>query len=653
MGGRVSAVAEWAIRQAQSLMGGSRSTVSAQRPMPQTILPPAPQQPSMAPVQPPSQVMAVSPIAPVGGQSPAMPVQQFATWPGRRIEPRLGWFGPGNPPTPLAPKQDVAGRAYDYAAGINMQVTPRAETGMSFSMLRNLADSLDVAKLCIETRKDQMSALSYSVLPKQKTGEMMRGKSDSRCQNVEDFLRFPDRRQSWDDWLRQLLDEMFVIDAASIYVRRTFGGAPYALELIDGATVKPLLDITGRRPEAPAPAFQQVLKGSAAVDYTEDELIYAPRNKRVHKAYGCSHIEQIVMTINIAIRREVAKLTYFTEGNVPEALISTPKEWTPDMVTKFQINWDSLMKQQANKAGLKFVPGEMNFQPTRSDGMLMGPFDEWLARVICYCFSLPPTAFVQQQNRATAESAHDTALEEGLAPLMVWVKGVMDRIIQSVFGYDDLEFVWDDVKQIDPGEERDREDRESTQGLMSIDEVRAKRGQDPVGVNIPFIMGVGPAGIMFVDDLMEAKAAGLLKIQPPAPPQQFDEYGNPLPPAAPGMPPAGAAPPQLGGPPQQLALPAPPGSQEPMPAAAAPVSSQPAAPVSSQPPTRGAGDPLAMIPPNLLAAVGLGPNGSKGRKVDVTRKEETKSDPEMAHVGHAQVLGTLRHAEGLIASRSK
>jgi hypothetical protein len=30
-------------------------------------------------------------------------------------------------------------------------------------------------------------------------------------------------------------------------------------------------------------------------------------------------------------------------------------------------------------------------------------FDEWLARIVCYAFSLPPTAFTRQVNRATAE----------------------------------------------------------------------------------------------------------------------------------------------------------------------------------------------------------------------------------------------------------
>jgi hypothetical protein len=35
--------------------------------------------------------------------------------------------------------------------------------------------------------------------------------------------------------------------------------------------------------------------------------------------------------------------------------------------------------------------------------------------------NLPPNAFVKQQNRATAGTAQEVALEEGLAPIMRYV----------------------------------------------------------------------------------------------------------------------------------------------------------------------------------------------------------------------------------------
>jgi hypothetical protein len=43
-----------------------------------------------------------------------------------------------------------------------------------------------------------------------------------------------------------------------------------------------------------------------AADFVADELLYLPRNLRSHRLYGFSPVEQIALTINIALRRERA-----------------------------------------------------------------------------------------------------------------------------------------------------------------------------------------------------------------------------------------------------------------------------------------------------------------------------------------------------------
>ena len=51
--------------------------------------------------------------------------------------------------------------------------------------------------------------------------------------------------------------------------------------------------------------------------------------------------------------------------------------------------------------------------------------------------SKSPTWAVKQVNRATAQTAQEVALEEGLEPLMMWVKRFVDLIIQIKLGQDD------------------------------------------------------------------------------------------------------------------------------------------------------------------------------------------------------------------------
>ena len=119
-------------------------------------------------------------------------------------------------------------------------------------------------------------------------------------------------------------------------IRRNRGGEIIGLDIVDGSTIKVLLDDTGRRPQPPAPAYEQIIHGRPWRLVTRDELIYMPRNPRPHKAYGFSPVEQIVMTVNIALRRQAMQLQHFTDGNVPPGLLNAPDGWSPEQIRQFQ-----------------------------------------------------------------------------------------------------------------------------------------------------------------------------------------------------------------------------------------------------------------------------------------------------------------------------
>lgn len=429
------------------------------------------------------------------------------------------WFGPGQPIAPQAQDKDgVPGRQFDFAVNYNTRRAPRDGEGVTFDQMRALADSYDLLRLVIETRKDQMEKLNWTFglrpeIEKQqkvkerheaakKSATKVKAKNDSlaageppppighsevpdipeppkedpRVQELRDFFSFPDQEHGWKTWLRALLEDLLVIDAATVYPRMTLGGDLYSLELLDGSTVKRILDSSGRTPLPPDVAYQQVLKGMPAVDYSRDELLYRPRNVRTHKVYGYSPVEQIIMTVNIAMRRQLHQLQYYTEGNVPEALMGVPEEWNPDQIKQFQEYWDSLMEgNTAARRHAKFVPGGMNVTLTK-EAALKDQYDEWLARIIAFAFSISPQALVQQMNRATAETAQTQALQEGLLPVMNWVKDLMDYIVWKYFGYTDLEFKWDEEDEPSPEIQMKVLTGYVTAKVMDVDEARDKIG---------------------------------------------------------------------------------------------------------------------------------------------------------------------------------
>ena len=84
------------------------------------------------------------------------------------------WFGPMQPMAPVAPP-DIAGRSFDFPVGANLRIQPRPDETISFADLRGLADGYDLLRLVIETRKDQIAKLDWTIRPR-----------DSRKSGAED-----------------------------------------------------------------------------------------------------------------------------------------------------------------------------------------------------------------------------------------------------------------------------------------------------------------------------------------------------------------------------------------------------------------------------------------------------------------------------------
>ena len=433
------------------------------------------------------------------------------------------WFGPLQPITPIAPP-DTAGRQYDYPVGVNLQAIgkPRGEQGensIDFPTLRVLAEpaqgGFDLVRLAIETRKDQMSAQRWSIKGRDDTD------GGKRARDIEQALRRPDLIHTFLGWQRMLLEDLLVLDAPTIYLAPSAG--PWRVpEVVDGATIKPLVRPDGRLPSYPDPAYQQALHGLPAVQYTTDELIYAPRNPRPHRLYGMGPVEQVVLTIQIALRRQASQAEFYTAGSLPDLLLSAPDGWATKQIQDFQAHIDSVLSGNTEeRRRMRMIPGGIKpFEPKA--GALKDEYDEWLARIVCFCFSLSPQALVKQVNRATAETAKESAQEEGLEPLKLWWSEVMDDVLAKAFSAADLCWTWADGEITDPATKA----QVTTISLggkpwQTVDEARAKWG-DPattpeqraeLGIASPEAEG-DAAGAEVVQDtaLNGAQVASLLSI---------------------------------------------------------------------------------------------------------------------------------------------
>ena len=436
--------------------------------------------------------------------------------------------GPGVPLTPVEPRGEEP-RAYFPPIGQNLNYVPRTEFPWltPFDQLRNLAAASWIVATAVEDVKQQVLGMQWDV-------HSIEDKSAKRLKDniarVKNFFRRPDRIHDFRAWLAQLLDDTLVCDALTIYRQRTVNGEPYALKPINGATIKPIVDSFGTPPEPPETAYQQIGYGRVETEYHRPytdraqldlalrqsrsqpaarpvELVYAPRSTRTYTPYGQGPVERVVIILNVALRRDLYYLGYYTEGNIPEAFWKCPESWTPsqiqDMQTKFEL---MLAGEIGQRRRLRFMAGGPNsgLENPRGHDQWQKDFDEYLARAVCYAFSTSPLPLVQLMNRATGEMADAEESHSGFHPIRQFIADLLTREIHEFLGEPELEFIWTEDKEANEQLEYERSVAYVDRGIDSVDEVRARRGDPPTGIP-RFIMT--PAGPIFVDDLLAEHAA--------------------------------------------------------------------------------------------------------------------------------------------------
>ena len=406
-------------------------------------------------------------------------------------------FMPAGKPNKVQTRGPV--RNFDYPSLYNsltqlpLGVEPDAEYADSYNFhdVRKFAEEHEITRIVIETCKDQLVKLRWTwrLIPKPgQTKEEVREESerDQRCIFLNKFFKSPDKEHTFSQWLRMVLEEFLVVDINAVYNEQALEGGPFALRLIDVATLKRNIDNRGITPSPLLPypdniAYQQIIKGHINAEFTTEEMIYYIRNPRVNKFFGYSAVEQIMLTIATGMQRMAFQLAHYTDGNIPAMFLKVPKEWGTEQIKDFKLYWDSLFVGNNEELVKGWpIPGEADPVFPQAE-VLKDDFDEWIARVVCYAFSVSPNAFIKNLNRATSEQAREQADEEGLQARTALVTELMNLIQEKWFGFDNVEFhiIYD--RPQDSKKQAEIDNSDIRVGLKSIDEVRREKGLPPIG----------------------------------------------------------------------------------------------------------------------------------------------------------------------------
>lgn len=479
---------------------------------------------------------------------------------GGRPEPGYGgaasaMFGPGQPPD----AREIGGdpRQSQYRPYWNLPTLPGEGRLIDYKTLRVVAKIDPFVRKAIEVRKDQIKNLSWDLIARdRKDAKKARAtvqKQQEKIAEIKSWMERPDGRHSWSGWLDPILEDMLVVDGVAIYKRRNLDpdagpvsvktGKPMGqmlwMEGIDAATIKPLMDTSGRIPMPPLDAYQQFLFGLPVFGFTTEEMIYARRSSAYDTPYGYSAVEQFLSLINLNLRYWSSMNAIYTDGTLPEGIVTAPEGWTPQQISAFADNWNKALAGDPRALRkLHMAPhgvGWIAFKEHTFDKELT----RFLLDILCVAMDLTPGEMGMEpmhgtglNSKGTADGQERVGERRSVGPT---VKFLCDEILNptlwSEFGLTDLEFAVVE-KQTQDEEKRARaEDIDLRNGRISLDELVEADGGEPPGVGRLFVLG--PTTVLGEKDLItltEQGAAALGLLQPVA---LDKETGLPIPPPAP------------------------------------------------------------------------------------------------------------------------
>lgn len=429
-------------------------------------------------------------------------------------------FAPGIPIIPGAinpPRADGRPdpRRYEYQTAQNINITATRLT--PFATLRAAADQIDIIRRCVEVTKAKILGIDWDFVLAEDASEKLvtelggtrvRAQQQAREKFTEDidrarqFWETPDKSNGYSfyDWLNVALEDILVLDAWAVWPQQTVGGELYGLQILDGSTIKPLIDDRGMRPEPPFSAFQQILFGfprsefSAPTeteetdgDFTSDELSYMVRNRRTWTVYGFGPVERSLPLADIYLRRQQWIRAEYTDGVTPELMMQTDANFgnNPDLLRAYEnIFNNDLAGQTEQRKRVRLLP--IGMTPIQFDGYgekFKDTLDDYLVNSICGHFGVLPSeiGFAPKGGLGGAGFQAGEAQSSdvlGVFPLIQWLEKMITQLSYNYLGLPrELEFKFMVTGREDNEALARTRDVELKNGSLTVNEMRSLAGR--------------------------------------------------------------------------------------------------------------------------------------------------------------------------------
>jgi hypothetical protein len=366
---------------------------------------------------------------------------------------------------------------------------PKRRPGMNISLdvLRQLANSYDVLRSCINHLKREVSRVPISVVPKD-----LEDNSETTRKTAKEALEFftvrgglggiKTRRSAFEF---QFIEDLCVIGAAAIHFTNRNNGKPYLIEAIDGATIRPVVDTFGHMSiNENAKVYEQWIMGIRVAEFDREELIFDGIYPSTVHPFFESPVYWLAHVIDSALMADMWNHDWLSDGTTVADMIALPENWNIEQIREWSVWWNLMLQGNLKKRQqTKWVPaGSQKVSSNTRKDQEFGEFEKWLMFRTCSLMGVDPSSigYGTLQFKSAQDSAKRHTSDFGVGVLLSWRTELYNEILERL-GYEDFQCV--DVNSVEEAK-TDRAERNAKlvlAGIKTINESRADEGLPRVG----------------------------------------------------------------------------------------------------------------------------------------------------------------------------
>ena len=348
--------------------------------------------------------------------------------------------------------------------------------------LRRFAET-PVVRRAINVVKDRIACMDWQIQVRRGYRPDEVPDAAERMNALRLSLEEPNASDSFRVLWEQVLEDLLVGGFGALEMEATGDPTrPFRLWAVDGATIQ----IDGSwRGDPGKPRYAQATGQTgtlATVPLLDDELMYLRLNPRTHTPFGLGRLEVAFDTVNQLLSasryagrlasNSVVQYALWLDEATPEQHDRLTRWWQDEIEGTGRV---PIISSQTKPEVLRFAGG--------TDADLRLQWQEFLLRLIANAFDLPPMLLGLQQdvNKSTAGEMANEAFVTAIVPV---AKLLEEHITRDLFakklGWREFEFRFNDLSSRNEVDEVQMQTELLRAGVVTVAEVRAMRGLQPL-----------------------------------------------------------------------------------------------------------------------------------------------------------------------------